>query len=318
MAKTTGLVAGLVLGVLACGAAHGFTPGGGPADTDCLAEFDGTPAVHPPANPREIRCTDNDPACDDDPTLGSCRFHVRVCFNVTDPARPTCVHRDLEDYAVENAQPDTNPLHDFDFQTLEDAVTFVTMPVAATEADVCSPNASMAVPLGIRLFSGGGTWKKGKKTLRTTARGPGGIFDGDKLAMTCLPATGTGPCDGVTSTFDQIQQHVFNQTCARSTCHNIAQGAHQMSLAPGQAYADLVGVAPNNAAAAAVGKLRVDPGNPANSFILDKLRGALAAGEGERMPRGLKRLKPVFVQLVEEWIAAGAPATGLVSAVGCH
>ena len=44
----------------------------------------------------------------------------------------------------------------------------------------------------------------------------------------------------------------------------------------------------------------------------------LAAGEGERMPRGLKRLDPLRIQLVQDWIAAGAPATGFVSAVGCH
>ena len=91
-----------------------------------------------------------------------------------------------------------------------------------------------------------------------------------------------------------------------------------MSLAPGEAYANLVGVSPTNLTAQNAGKLRVDPGNPGNSFILDKLRGDLDPGEGERMPFGLRPLHALNIQLIEEWIAAGAPETGFVAAVGCH
>jgi hypothetical protein len=76
-------------------------------------------------------------------------------------------------------------------------------------------------------------------------------------------------------------------------------------------------VPPANFAARTAGKLRVDPGNPANSFILEKLRGTLAPGEGEPMPLELKRLPARAIALVEEWIAAGAPATGFVAPSGC-
>ena len=36
------------------------------------------------------------------------------------------------------------------------------------------------------------------------------------------------------------------------------------------------------------------------------------------MPFGLTPLRAIDVQLVEQWIAAGAPATGFVAAVGCQ
>ena len=77
-----------------------------------------------------------------------------------------------------------------------------------------------------------------------------------------------------------------------------------MSLAPGEAYSYLVGVTPTNLVAQTAGKLRVDAGNPANSFILDKLHGDLVPGEGDPMPLQLKRLPDNAILLIEEWIAA--------------
>ena len=90
-----------------------------------------------------------------------------------------------------------------------------------------------------------------------------------------------------------------------------------MSLSPGEAYTNLVGVPPANLTARNAGRLRVDPGNPSNSFILDKLQGVLVPGEGEPMPLQLKRLPDAAIRLVSEWIAAGAPATGFVAPSGC-
>lgn len=300
------------------GPAAALTPGGGPAATDCLAEFGGTPANSPASNPRDLRCVDNDPGCDDDPEPGVCSFRVDVCLNVAEPNLPECGPANLETYFVENEQPDTNPRHDFDFQTLEDRLNFVTLPVDATESGVCSGEVLMTLRLPIRLRVGDAKYRRGKKTLRTTVFGPGGVEDKDKLRLTCTPAAGATPCDGVTSTFDQIQRHLFTPTCARSTCHNVAQGAHSLSLSPGEAYVNLVGVPPANGVAAPAGKLRVDPGDPSNSFIIDKLRGQLLAGEGERMPLELKRTEALKIELIEQWIAADAPPTGFVAAVGCQ
>jgi hypothetical protein len=308
----------LLLSVALVAPAWALTPGGGSAATDCLAEFGGTPANVPSKNPKEIRCTDNDPACDDDPELGVCGFHVSVCLNVTDPRFPACAAADLEDYAVENEQPDTNPEHDFDLQGLEDQVGFSTLPVDASQHDVCSNPVGVSVYLPIRIRNGSATFRRGRKQIRSTVAGPGGVVDEDRLKITCIPAEDPSPCDGVTSTFDQIQKMIFTPTsCARSTCHNVQQDPHDLSLSPGEAYANLVGVAPANFVANSAGKLRVDPGDVANSFIVQKLRGTLAAGEGERMPFGLKKLPELNIRLIEEWIAAGAPETGFVGPTSC-
>jgi hypothetical protein len=309
----------LVLLLAAAATARATTPGGGSPLTDCLAEFAGTPANRPASRPRDIRCIDGDPTCDDDPTPGVCGFHVGVCLNVTDPAFPACAPADLEEYAVENEQPDTNPRHDFDFQGLEDELVFLTLPVAADQHDVCTANVPMSVYLPVRFQNGAAAWKKGKKTIRATLTGATtSVVDADKMKLTCLPAEGSSPCDGVTSTFDQIQQTIFTPiSCARSTCHDTAQEPHNMSLAPGEAYGYLVGVPPTNLTAQNAGKLRVDPGNPANSFILDKLRNRLVPGEGDPMPLQLRHLPDGAIRLIEEWIAAGAPSSGFVAPSGC-
>jgi hypothetical protein len=301
----------LALVLVAAASTLAATPGGGSPATDCLAEFAGTPANRPAMRPRDIRCVDGDPTCDDAPAPGVCGFHVGVCLNVTDPALPACAPADLEGYAVENEQPDTNPRHDFDLQGLEDELVFLTLPVAASQQNVCTANVPMSVYLPV--------WRKGKKTIRATLTGASAAtVDFDKMKLICLPAENASPCDTVSSTFDQIERTIFTPTsCGRSTCHNVAQEPHDMSLAPGEAYANLVGVPPANLTARNAGKLRVDPGNPGNSFILDKLHGTLAVGEGDPMPLQLKRLPSNAIALVEEWIAAGAPATGFVAPSGC-
>jgi hypothetical protein len=312
--------AALAVLLLACACpAAALTPGGGPAATDCLAEFGGTPVNAPASSPRYIRCVDGDPSCDQDPTPGSCAIGVEVCLNVTDPALPGCTPQELEDYVVENHQPDTNGKHDFDFQVLQDQLNNLVLPLAPTDLNVCGDEVLMNLPLVVRIGFGSVRQRAGRKRLRTTVSGPGGVSDADQLRVACVPAPGSSPCDGITSTFEQIQRHVFTSTsCARSTCHNVVQPPHEMSLGPGEAYANLVGVTPTNLIAAAAGKKRVDPGNVANSFIVQKLRGLLTPAEGERMPFGLAPLREPTIQLIEQWIAADAPETGFVTAIGCH
>jgi hypothetical protein len=36
------------------------------------------------------------------------------------------------------------------------------------------------------------------------------------------------------------------------------------------------------------------------------------------MPLDLEPLRALSIELIEQWIAAGAPATGFVAAVRCH
>jgi hypothetical protein len=80
-------------------------------------------------------------------------------------------------------------------------------------------------------------------------------------------------------------------------------------------YSVLVNRTPANGAAAGFGKLRVDPGRPWNSFIVDKLSADLKSGEPFPMPKG--SLGYIFdcpggVEKIKAWILAGAPHTGIV------
>lgn len=119
------------------------------------------------------------------------------------------------------------------------------------------------------------------------------------------------------STFDVIQQRIFDEKgCAVSTCHGtFGQGG--LDLRDGAAYGTLVGVAASNAAAAAAGKVRVVAGDAAASFLSQKLHGTMAGTEGSRMPLVGGVLNAAELALVDAWIAAGAPQTGFVADAPC-
>jgi hypothetical protein len=107
------------------------------------------------------------------------------------------------------------------------------------------------------------------------------------------------------SLFGQIQTTIFNQTCTEMFCHDAIGMSGGLVLLEGQSYGNLVDVPPQNAAALARGLLRVDPGDPDNSFLLVKLTGPTAA-EGLRMPQGKPPLPPQQIELVRQWIEQGA------------
>lgn len=135
-----------------------------------------------------------------------------------------------------------------------------------------------------------------------------------RTALAVLPAAlllygcaGDGPpASTASSEYDRIQQQIFNQHCLSAGCHNATAQAGSLNLTAGVSYGDLVGVTPDNAVAAAQGLLRVEPFNPANSFILIKLT-APAPGEGGRMPLGMQPLSPSDIDMIRTWIADGAP-----------
>jgi hypothetical protein len=283
--------------------------------SECLHAFTG--AALPVSGKQRIRCVDNDPACDDDPALGVCRIDVGVCLNQSDPSG-RCLGQELDGYLVENVQPDTDPRHIFEFQALQDLVSSVGLPLAPGESDECLGPVAMVLPLDVRIQKKGAQYRKTKQKLTGRVDGPDGQSDEDSLPLQCLPAKGSDPCAGVASTLEHLERHVFAPTCSRDTCHSGPQADHSLSLLPGESYAFLVGVMPDNLPARMAGKLRVDPGDPGNSFLVDKLRGTLASTEGERMPRGLAPLPEREIALVEAWIAAGAPAAGFVTGVGCQ
>jgi hypothetical protein len=119
------------------------------------------------------------------------------------------------------------------------------------------------------------------------------------------------------SSYEQLQAKVLSKSCATSGCHVAgSQMAAESGLVlePSVAYANLVGVAPKNPAAKENGLLRVMPGSPDSSFLFIKVTDpGHHAGYGSRMPLGGDRLTNGQIEFIRQWIAAGAPKTGVVA-----
>jgi hypothetical protein len=117
------------------------------------------------------------------------------------------------------------------------------------------------------------------------------------------------------STFHTIEDRVLtDRGCAVSSCHGSTR-AGNLDLRPGAAFASLVGVAPDNAAARAKGWLRVKAGDVAGSFLSTKVHGTVAPDEGSPMPLTGNPLTEKEITLIDAWIAAGAPETSEVPGV---
>jgi hypothetical protein len=122
-----------------------------------------------------------------------------------------------------------------------------------------------------------------------------------------IGCAGDGPATtGGGSTFDTIQEQIFNQNCLSGGCHNAQSRAGNMNLSPGASYDQIVGQLADNPAARADGLLRVEPLDPDNSFLMIKLIDPTAV-EGGRMPLNEPPLSTQDIQLIRDWIAEGAP-----------
>lgn len=126
--------------------------------------------------------------------------------------------------------------------------------------------------------------------------------DGKGLDANGRPPSESGaglpPVTGVS--FKAVQDNVLTPIC--TTCHSGAAAPLGLRLDAGNAYASLV-----NVASAEVGSLRrVLPGDPSNSYLVQKIEGRAAVGA--RMPLGGPALSQANIDLVRGWIAAGAPA----------
>lgn len=293
--------------------------GGGSARTDCLLVLD-APLNYPPDSPRRVRCTDGDPACDADATVdGVCSFAIGACANATHD--PRCDLAGVADVEVRYAEDNGDPKFDPDFQALQARIDGEIDP-PTSDPDVCTTPSVVRVPISGPLP--GAACRRAKKLIRLTTRSlplPGSVprTDKDRLKLLCEPAP-AGGCDPqvlFSGTFDRIQRQVFDRSCAVGGCHDSQSLAGGMTLEAGTAHASLVDVTPVNPLAAAAGWARVRTtgpasGDPAASFLFHKLTGDLPPGFGERMPLGRPPIEPALIDIVELWIAAGAPASGWV------
>jgi hypothetical protein len=92
---------------------------------------------------------------------------------------------------------------------------------------------------------------------------------------------------------------VFTPTCAVSGCHSGAGAPQGLRLDASTSYAMLVDVASTQ-----TGTLRVDPGNPDDSYLIQKLEGGAAVGG--QMPLGRTPLTQATIDVIRQWITDGA------------
>ena len=91
-------------------------------------------------------------------------------------------------------------------------------------------------------------------------------------------------------------------TCTSMGCHGFPIPKEDLDLRAGAGYADLVGVTANQCN----GRLRVEPGNPDDSYLVDKLLGVDLCF-GTRMPKDPPPLSQAEIDMVSSWICQGAP-----------
>jgi hypothetical protein len=110
--------------------------------------------------------------------------------------------------------------------------------------------------------------------------------------------SGAGGSGVLTANFQSIQDHVFTPVC--TVCHAGGAAPQGLRLDAANSYAMLVGKPSTEASSV----LRVAPGNPDASYVIQKLEGHAAVGA--RMPLGGPYLDSATINVIRQWIAAGA------------
>lgn len=122
-----------------------------------------------------------------------------------------------------------------------------------------------------------------------------------------LDGSGDGGGGGSTlqANFQSIQDNVFTPIC--TACHVGATAPQGLRLDEANSYALLVGVS----SAEVPALQRVRPGDPDNSYLIQKLEGS--ATVGGQMPLGMTPLPQADIDVIRQWITDGAqppmPAT---------
>jgi methionine-rich copper-binding protein CopC len=126
--------------------------------------------------------------------------------------------------------------------------------------------------------------------------------NGNGLDANGNPSSGGGGTTPLTASFQSIQDNVFTPICTK--CHIGAGAPEGLQLDAAHSYSLLVGVPSQEQAAV----LRVAPGSPDNSYIIRKLQGT-AGISGGQMPLGGPYLPQSTIDVIRQWISAGASQT---------
>jgi len=108
--------------------------------------------------------------------------------------------------------------------------------------------------------------------------------------------------DAASPSFASQVQPIFGASCAVSSCHAGASPQAGMSLESGSAYSALVGVASAQCATLK----RVEPGDPGQSYLMQKLDGSGSCFTGSKMPPA-GSITSAQVETIRSWIQSGAP-----------
>ena len=112
----------------------------------------------------------------------------------------------------------------------------------------------------------------------------------------------SGQADEVlTPTFEFIQNTVFKPIC--NGCHSGANPPQGLVLGENETYNLLV----NQPSGGVPNVLRVAPGDPDNSYLIQKLEGA-AGIVGSQMPLNQTPLSQAVIDNIRDWISLGAPS----------
>lgn len=117
--------------------------------------------------------------------------------------------------------------------------------------------------------------------------------------QTC--AAGTCTCGTSSVSFSGAVQPILTASCATIGCHRGVMPQAGMDLTAAKSYQALVDV---TATQCNDGRKRVLPGDPANSYVIDKLLGVDLCF-GTKMPK-LTTLPSAQVQTIADWICGGA------------
>lgn len=104
----------------------------------------------------------------------------------------------------------------------------------------------------------------------------------------------------LTARFSSISANVLTPDCATSGCHSGVTAPVGLNLDTDVAYDALV-----NQLSSQQGEFfRVSPGDPDNSYLVQKLEGTAAVGS--QMPRNQPPLPVETIAIIRQWIADGA------------
>jgi hypothetical protein len=109
-----------------------------------------------------------------------------------------------------------------------------------------------------------------------------------------LPPGAFGP------NLSEIQANILTPSCATTGCHLGAGAPQGLRLDEANSYGMLVGIASSEEPSI----LRVAPGDPNNSYLIQKLEGSTSVGA--QMPLNAPPLEQASIDVVRQWITDGA------------